>query len=190
MDFEDFEEEDDDRDYCAEMIAWLAERDPDVWFASTLRLNWDFAMPVLHWIVAQPQCDRANAAMIFWLCDPAYHAGELARGEQPWGEAWPLAQTILENWRAGRYLRSELAWPEGTELPGPAHYLAQLAAVPDWQQVLNLPDDLLHPIAGRAPRLAPADLPEENPEAWDLFAGLGSWCGPRPHSRQWREQRQ
>ena len=37
MDFEDFEEEDDDRDYCAEMIAWLAERDPDVWFASTLR---------------------------------------------------------------------------------------------------------------------------------------------------------
>jgi hypothetical protein len=183
MEFGDHE--DTERDYSADMIHWLADKNPDVWFAATQRLNWDNAIPVLEWIVSQPNCDKANAAMIFWLADPVYDSEQLVKGAQPDTETWPLVQTILRNWRTGFYHRRELAWPNGTDMPEIDHYLQRLAAVPGGQTALDLPADLMRPLSGRASRLAPADQPEENPEVWDLFWGLGTWCGPRPHGKEW-----
>jgi hypothetical protein len=171
------------------MIKWLSGKDPDVWFASTSRLNWDDAFPVLQWIISQPDCDKANAAMIFWLSEPNYQARLLVQGQQPSSEAWQLVDTVLRNWRAGFYRRSELSWPDGTDMPKIDHFVNQLNAVPGGAQALGVPEELLRPFAGRAPRLAPSDLPEENAEVWDLFYRLGTWCGNRPGSEAWLADR-
>lgn len=90
------------------MIRWLAEKDPDVWFAITPLLNWDNAVPVLRWIISQPLCDKANAATIFWSASPAFFARRLANGEPTNFEGWELIETILGNWQNDFYQRSLL----------------------------------------------------------------------------------
>ncbi len=181
--------EDDERDFPAELIRWLADKSPDVWFATTRRLNWDNAIPVLQWIVSQPNCDKANAAMIFWLSEPAYYGERLARGEVPRGDGWSLVNAILTNWRSGFYQRAELAWPDRHEGADIAHFLGRLEAVPGAREALQVPPGLLGKLPGREPQVATAHDPEENPELWDLLYGLGTWAGNRPMSEAWQAER-
>lgn len=171
------------------MIRWLADQNPDVWFALTPRLNWDDATPVLEWIVCQPNCDKTNAAVIFWLSEPDYHVRQLVDGKAPRSEAWQLCETILRNWNSGFYTRSELAWPDSSVMSGIDHFAARLGAVPGGREALNLPKELTQAFVGRLPRLAPEHDPSENPELWDLFYGLGTWCGHRPQSPEWLAER-
>ena len=56
--------QDDDRDHACAMIAWLDRQLPDVWHEVATHLSWDSAVPVLDWIVSQPRCDKATAALM------------------------------------------------------------------------------------------------------------------------------
>jgi hypothetical protein len=171
------------------MIGWLADKDPDVWFATTPLLNWDNAVPVLKWIVSQPQCDKANAAAIFWSADPGYYAGRLAAGEKPSGDGWSLIQTIIKNWNSGFYVRSGLQWPDADGRAAMSSYERGIAAHPDARQALDIPVGLFGPLGGRAPSIPPELTPAENPELWDLLDRLGTRAGFRPGSDLWRAQR-
>jgi hypothetical protein len=172
------------------MISWLKDKDPDVWFAITPMLNWDNAVPVLKWIVSQPHCDRANAAMIFWFAGPGFHAVELAKGEQPQFESWTLIETILRNWKAGLYQRSELAWPDKDGQASLASYERDVSGTPGARQALDIPPDLFGPFRGRRPKVPTSLMPEENQELWDLLNRLGCQARFRPGSELWLAQRE
>jgi len=95
------------------LTTWLKQQDPDIWFATTRYLNWDNSFRTLKWIVSQPQCDKANAAKIFWASGPAYRACEIAKGlKMRPTEGNEIVELILSNWSRGLYQRSELAWPD------------------------------------------------------------------------------
>lgn len=174
------------------LSGWVKNQDPDVWFVTLDHLNWDNSVPLLKWIVRQPQCDKALAARIFWLADPAFFACRIASGEgvPSWSESWPLIETILQNWRRGFYQRSELAWPDDEGLASIASYSRNVAEVPGADRALDIPPDMFGPFRGRKPSVPPEMTPQENAELWDMFKRQGSWVGPRPGSDQWQAERE
>jgi Domain of unknown function (DUF4274) len=174
------------------LTTWLKDKDPDVWFVITDYLNWDNSHRVLKWIVKQPQCDKANAAKIFWLADPAFFAREIATGGngRSWSESWPLVETILTNWRSGFYQRSELVWPDEGGRASISHYLRSVAGTAGADRAIDIPRDLFGPLPGRQPRV-PADLmPQENAELWDMLKRQGTFAGSRPGSDEWTAERE
>ena len=173
------------------LSGWLKEQDPDVWHATIAYLNWDNSVRILKWMVAQPQCDKATAARIFWLASPGFHACEIASGKgvAAWSESWPLVETILEKWRSGFYRRAELAWPDDDGRASMDHYRREVAAVPGADRALDIPPDLFGPLPGRAPRVPPEATPQQNAELWDMLKRQGTFAGPRPGSEQWQAER-
>lgn len=160
---------DDDRDHARAMIAWLDRQLPDVWHEVATHLNWDNAVPVLDWIVSQPRCDRATAALILWRANPLYAMRLLAtctwRGE----DSLHVVTKIVRNWKTGFYTRSELAWPED-------HRADYVTARRNYggSDPLAMPVDLLSPWKGRQPVIAESVRPENNSELYDLYAALGT----------------
>ena len=172
------------------LTTWLRDKDPDVWFAITDYLNWDNSHRVLKWIVKQPNCDKANAAKIFWNASPGFQACQIASKGKPWaGEGWELIEIILGNWRSGFYKRAELAWPVEGEGASIDHYLRSVAEVPGADKALDIPPDLFGPFPGRAPRVPPELTPQENAELWDMLKRQGTFAGPRPGSDEWTAER-
>ena len=159
------------------MLAWLADKDPDVRHAIAQCLNWDSSVPVLAWITSREDCDAATAASIVWLGEPQYYADARRSGRAlvP-SEEWDLLQAVLRRFRAGVYVRSELAPFPGLEHL-PARYRAWQQDLPD---PLDLPDALFEPPRGRPPRLPPDCDPRQSALVWDLLAALGSYMGRRP----------
>ena len=94
------------------LIRWLSKRDPDEWHRVALSWNWDSGYMVLRWIIQQPDCDRATALLIFWRGDVAYYLPYGHRDEvpEPNGDVYDLLCEIRQNWIAGKYRRSELAY--------------------------------------------------------------------------------
>ena len=171
---------------------WLKEQDPDVWHATIDHLNWDNSVPTVKWIVSQPQCDKATAAKVFWLADPAFFACHIASGQgvPSWSESWPLIETILEKWRSGFYKRAELAWPDADGRASLNHFARRVAETAGAEQALDIPRDLFGPLPGRQPRVPPELTPQENAELWDMLKRQGTFAGPRPGSDQWQAERQ
>ena len=86
------------------LIAWLANKSADVWLWFAQNANWDTCTPVLSWMIAQPNCDRAVVATIFWMSDPCHSAEEIANskdGQFLWDED-NLVHSILLTWRKKR----------------------------------------------------------------------------------------
>lgn len=172
------------------MIHWLKGQDPDVWYAITPLLNWDNAMAVLEWIVSQPQCDKANAAAIFWGAGPAFFAERIAQGEPANYEGWGLIERIIRNWNNGFYTRSELAWPDQDGQTIMANYERRMREMPAARAALPIPPGLFGPIKGRQPRVPKELMPSENAKLWDLLDKLGTQVGFRPGSENWIAQRE
>jgi len=172
------------------LSTWLKQQDPDIWFATTRYLNWDNSFRTLKWIVSQPQCDKANAAEIFWSAGPAYRACQLAKGQQlrP-DEGGELIELVLGNWRRGFYQRSELAWPSDGNSASIAYFRRETAAVPGAASALDIPPEMFGRFNGRAPNVPPECTPQENVELWDMLYRQGTWAGPRPGSDEWIAER-
>ena len=177
----------DNRDHPQAMINWLARQTPDVWHEAAPNLNWDNSERVLEWIISQPQCDRATAALIFWTANPLYYMRALASGAYRSDDSLRIVTTILRKWKAGFYTRAELAWPEDNRT---AYNSARLAAGGD---PLAIPPDLLTPLKGRKPSVPAALLPENNLELYELYYALGTDMGRKPgtdwRARELRSQR-
>src|SRR4029453_14216926 len=67
------------------------------------------ALPVLQWIVEQPDCDRATAAMTFWrvrnLPVPSHHPRQADVSART-----AVLESIAANVSAGRYAAAKIAW--------------------------------------------------------------------------------
>ena len=175
------------------LASWLKDKDPDVWFVITDYLNWDNSQRVVKWIVKQPQCDKANAAKVFWAATPGFFACEIASGKgvPGWaGESWSIIEIILANWRSGFYQRAELAGPDESGSASIDYYRRSVAAVAGADRALDIPPDLFGPFPGRAPRVPPELTPQENAELWDMLKRQGTFAGPRPGSDQWKAERE
>lgn len=54
----------------SQFVAWLPTANPDEWHGVAASWNWDFGVQPLRWIVSQPACGIATAALIFFDGQP------------------------------------------------------------------------------------------------------------------------
>lgn len=175
------DDEDDDRDRSQAMIDWLKDISPDVWFDVSQSLNWDNSMPVLDWIVSQPQCDKANAALVFWGCDPFYYMRTPgSETDHISAEGFALLDKVLRNWRSGFYQRAELALEDD--------WWARRGDLNSLQSGQHaIPRDLIGPFRGRKPNIPKHLSKYHNPELRKLLWDLGTDVGHDPDSKEARQ---
>jgi hypothetical protein len=176
----EFQEDADDyeRDHQKAMIDWLKDKSPDVWFDVAQDLNWDNSERVLDWIVSQSDCDRANAAFIFWRATPDYYMEHYAKREPYLQDGRKLIEKILRNWKTGFYQRAELGWDEDNS----KRYRDTVARLPGRHDPFSVPADLLGPFKGREPKVSREHDKFYNNELRELFWNLGTSLGPAPDS--------
>ena len=173
------DDHDDSRDSRQDMIDWLSDKTPDIWFDVTQSLNWDNSERVLDWIVSQPMCDRANAAWVFWRCEPSYYAGNPERATIT-SDGFDLMRKILRNWKSGFYRRGELAWK--SEFDHRRNYFEVVEKLPGRADPFDIPRDLFGPIKGRAPVVPRQFSQYHNQELRRLLWHLGTDVGHAPDS--------
>jgi hypothetical protein len=178
-------DEDDETDHAQAMIDWLGDKDPDGWFEVSHHLNWDSSERVLDWIVSQPQCDKANAAFIFWGANPLWYLPRIGTPEHRDYGGFALIEKILKNWKAGFYTRAELAWTEDNR----DKYQRVLAGIWGKRDPLAIPPALLAPWTGRKPKVPKALRAENNQVLNRLFYNLGTAITTRHEAKQWRKAR-
>jgi hypothetical protein len=102
---------------------WLARKpDPDFWqvIVTDISPDSEVAIPLLRWIVAQPDCDRATAATIFCVLDGMRHVGK-PLDFQDGGECSDIEiiSTICVRSEEDGFTRCQLALPEAGTIPFP-----------------------------------------------------------------------
>lgn len=95
----------------SELLGWLpGNSDPDLWHLLVANLNYDYedTLKVVFWIISQPDCDRATAALAIFLISPdAYMGYETLEECEGWDRHyWLIAKTICERSEAGLYPQS------------------------------------------------------------------------------------
>jgi Domain of unknown function (DUF4274) len=171
------------------MISWLQGRSPDVWHIVAEYLNWDFAQNVLEWIVSQPQCDLATAALLFWKGAPEYwlkfsNSDAVPRHHL---DDFNFAKNLADRANSGLYARQELAFAgDARNMIGGVDYFLkfhveelrrcfqeEIAGSFPWE----FPTLLTPPIPGRAPIVSPEENPKTGTELQNLLADLGTKIG-------------
>jgi hypothetical protein len=76
----------------SKVLAWLPGQTPDIWHAVVTGWNWDLDLAPLHWIVGQPECDKATAQFAYW---------QAKLGNAP--DCVALAEKVASHWAEGRY---------------------------------------------------------------------------------------
>jgi hypothetical protein len=127
-----------------------------VWVVASECFNWVDSVPVMHWMIEQPQCDLAVAANIFWLGNPSElsHPEMCSRWEgEPRWEDEALLRQILLHAAAGRY---SCRW-----CPTFEHLTYEIMEIwdyrrqfPDHVPPFEIPPALLGPFGERPPRSA------------------------------------
>jgi hypothetical protein len=99
------------------MIAWLKQRGPDDWHFVGSNLNWDTSMEVIQWILDQKDCDKATAAMMFWLSSPDYFLAfpnREALAADRYASVnignFDFTRKLVDRWNSGFYTRSNIAY--------------------------------------------------------------------------------
>jgi hypothetical protein len=110
-------DEEDEGDPRADMIAWLRGRGPDDWHFVGSKLNWDSSVKVIEWILDQKNCDKATAAMMFWLSSPDYFLefpNRAAMAAHPYAQVnlwnFDFTKKLVDRWNSGFYTRSAIAF--------------------------------------------------------------------------------
>ncbi len=168
------------------MISWLQQRSPDVWHIVANRLNWDCSLGVLEWIVTQPQCDLATAALLFWKGEPDDWLKYPSVSVVPpiHLENFNFIKRLADRANSGLYKRREIAFAGEAEnlIEGVDQFLKLRAErmVHLFQQGTNgafpweLPKLLIPPIPGRAPRVSSEEDPKQSVELQKLLFDLGT----------------
>ncbi len=158
------------------MADWLRGQSQNVWLAATADINWGFAVPLLQWVIAQPQCDLGVAAQIFWLGNPS----EVADPRDTWrdddgDENHDLVRAIARNAAAGQYRDCRLA-PCSEDVAFEMRQFGRLRhAYPDHVLPFTVAPALLGPF-GASPT-AGALAFRTDPAVRALFSALGTDFG-------------
>jgi hypothetical protein len=174
------------------LISSLRQRSPDGWHLVADALNWDFAVDATEWIVSQPQCDVATAALLFWK---AYPEKWLKYSD---ADAIPdyhlhnfnFVNKLAERANSGFYTRRELAFAgKPSNMMGGVDYTLKFQAK-DLQRCFeqgpakpfswNFPTLLMPPIPGRAANVLPEENPKTGAEIQELLAELWTNIGDYP----------
>ena len=110
----------DEVDFCdlvveyllAQQIEFMSTRSPDLWHRFADGVNWDRSLEGLYWVVRQPECDRATAALIFWKGEPSgydYEDDDQRMGDDPYAVE-PLLKFIAQRFNADGFPRAEIAY--------------------------------------------------------------------------------
>ncbi|SLN55839.1 hypothetical protein PSA7680_02910 [Pseudoruegeria aquimaris] len=117
-----------DERITAGLLGWLSMRDPDDWHE--VALNYDFARSVepLRWMLAQPSCDRATVATLFWRAMSE-------QAESAVSDA--ILSAIAGQLVAGGYGRAEIAFAghseaDRAEVEARAQAAGLPTPLPDW----------------------------------------------------------
>lgn len=134
-------------------LAFLEDgRDPDLWHQIVDGLNYDspWALDYVLWIVRQPDCDLATAALAFvsLRCAPyVYGAPDTARHFDD--RHLRIATEICHRSAASHYTRAKIGWHAPEHHPSPASVLADIRSTcharglaPD-QTFLPIPEAVL-----------------------------------------------
>ncbi len=81
------------------IVDWLSRQGPAEWHGFADQHSWSDGCAIHHWIIQQPNCDRATAANVFWLSEPSYYLDGA-------NDSHPIAQMdmeIIERWKSGLY---------------------------------------------------------------------------------------
>ena len=81
------------------VIEWMSTKGAVEWHGVAVNWNWDNGVEPLLWIVDQPDCDKATALTVFWMCEPFYYVHKSCRGYNPQEEGYKLVHRILGNWK-------------------------------------------------------------------------------------------
>jgi hypothetical protein len=175
------------------MIAWLQQRSPDVWHAVAGYLNWDSAEDVIEWIISQPQCDLATAALLFWKGAPDYWLQfpnvEAVCDFQVHG--FNFCKNLAGRANSGFYTRRELEFftRDETCLIGGVDYFLKSEAE-NLQRCFQkestgpfpweFPTSLMPPIPGRPAIVSQEENPKTGTEIQGLLAELGTYISESP----------
>ena len=147
-----------ERDYRAEIVAWLPSQPQGTWLMFLKGSVWDGGESLRQRMIDDPDCDIAIAAWIFWACQPGFYVNRNPNESGFRGDE-ALLQTIAANIDRDFYRRSELALNRFEVLHHVHDYAAavrerRLTFRPAW---MTLPRSLLGPFIGREPAVAPGN---------------------------------
>jgi hypothetical protein len=144
-----------ERDYRAEIEAWLPSQPQGTWLMLLKNMVWDGGGVAEAAHDSDPDFDIAIAAWIFWACQPGWRVANESefKGDEH------LLRSIAANIDRGFYRRSELALNRFEVLHSVHEYAdavraRRLARRPAW---MTLPRSLLGPFIGREPAVAPGN---------------------------------
>jgi hypothetical protein len=145
------------------LLSWLGTHAPEDWHLVVSAWNWDNGSRIVMWILRQPDCDRATVQLGFWLNDPSdvfadkatydrYHSANAGDSRVA------ICTELLERWRAGLYVRSEILMSADdlrTVKLFREAYEENTAKFEPADLVWSLPDDFTPALSGRVMRRRP-----------------------------------
>ncbi|MBA4174733.1 MAG: hypothetical protein C0511_19285 [Hyphomicrobium sp.] len=171
----------DEVDFCdlveqhllARQIAFMQGKSPDLWHRFADGVNWDGSLEGLYWVVRQPACDRATAAMIFWKGEPAgydYEDDDRRMGDDPYAVE-PLLKFIAKRFNTDGFPRAEIAYhflrSHGRGLDPQYDATVRQMRLTDIAALLERQKDHPDPLIKLHPDLARLELPGRGINAWE-----------------------
>ncbi|WP_176059603.1 DUF4274 domain-containing protein [Paraburkholderia sp. BCC1876] len=93
---------------------WLSEEaTPDDWHLAVPEVNWGFGLGPLHWIIRQPDCDKATALTAFYLTRPGQFLDDHVDRTRVAAhdlDSFDLVDEIRRRFLDGFYTRSEFSF--------------------------------------------------------------------------------
>lgn len=99
-----------ERKLLDKQIQCLSDMSPEDWHRVADMHNWDEPLEPLHWIVSQPNCDKATARLVFWKGEPTAYDFEDCDEEME-ADSYsvePMLAYIVRRFAAGGYARAEI----------------------------------------------------------------------------------
>ncbi|PUB17004.1 hypothetical protein [Yoonia sediminilitoris] len=145
----------------------------DLWLDTARRATSKMHNPLIHWMLAQPECDFSVAVHAFYRSNPVLRIGQ-GRPLPPRPDHTEIfAQTLL-NWDKGFYRNHAIAvGPEDITSRATKRIRQKLMAWPKGALPFKVPSRFLSP-SGGAPIDLPAHLnPNDAAHLWPLYNRLG-----------------
>jgi hypothetical protein len=96
----------------AKQIDFMKTQSPDLWHRFADGVNWDGSLEGLYWVVSQPECDKATAALLFWKglpTDHDYEDDDQLMGDDRYAVE-PLLKYIAARFNTVGFNRSEIGY--------------------------------------------------------------------------------
>ncbi|GAB4540508.1 MAG: hypothetical protein Tsb0019_40650 [Roseibium sp.] len=172
-----------ERNHEQDLAAWLMRQPQDARLVFVRCNGYDDHARLFEEMIADPDCDLAVIALIFWRDCPASKLTDAAFFDRS------LTKSILENTDQGYYRNQTLSFDPIEIVPDVQDYIESCKSAPDRARLFEVPRKLCLPHRGRPPRLpdrydgeterelevllkaVDAVLPRSEEDFWKAFPG-------------------